>query len=210
MKLMKDQVDVVRMILDMKNDPDQGKVVKTLYETYLVLAEETKTLIEDLHSDQVPPPLVDIEPESPVMVEDPNKESRDHPKHLSFVKTTLMNCDDKEKMKYILLKSACEEGHLDVVKYLVQNGANIRANDDWVLNIASEHGHLEIVKYLVDGVFEGADVLSRQCLALREAVENGHSDIVKFLIEKGADVHIWEDMPLKWASERGNLDLVSS
>ena len=39
-------------------------------------------------------------------------------------------------------------GHLEVVKYLVENGANIHGRDDLAIRWASENGHLEVVKYL--------------------------------------------------------------
>jgi len=43
---------------------------------------------------------------------------------------------------------AAERGHLEVVKYLIENGANIHAADDYALRWAAYNGHLEIVKYL--------------------------------------------------------------
>ena len=45
----------------------------------------------------------------------------------------------------------CENGHLEIVKYLVENGANINEKNkdgDTPLICASINGHLEIVKYL--------------------------------------------------------------
>jgi hypothetical protein len=53
------------------------------------------------------------------------------------------------------LQWAAEEGHLDIVKYLVLTGANVRADNDRALRVAFNEGHLEIIKYLV---LNGADV----------------------------------------------------
>ena len=43
---------------------------------------------------------------------------------------------------------ASEDGHLDIVKYLVEHGANIHFNN--ALSWALEYGHLDVVKYLVN------------------------------------------------------------
>jgi FOG: Ankyrin repeat len=43
---------------------------------------------------------------------------------------------------------ASENGHLEVVQYLIEMGANIHADDDYALRWASEKGHLKVVDYL--------------------------------------------------------------
>ena len=50
---------------------------------------------------------------------------------------------------------AAFHGHLNVVKYLLRNGADIRAGNDSALRMAIINGHLKIVKYLVE---HGANV----------------------------------------------------
>ena len=47
------------------------------------------------------------------------------------------------------LNKACKYGKLNIIKYLISQGANIRADDDWAVVWASYNGHLETVKYLV-------------------------------------------------------------
>ena len=39
-------------------------------------------------------------------------------------------------------------GHLEIVKYLVAQGADVRAKDDYALCWAASNGHLEVAKYL--------------------------------------------------------------
>ena len=46
------------------------------------------------------------------------------------------------------LFEACKIGDLETVKFLAENGADIRAQDDTPIFFASTNGHLEIVKYL--------------------------------------------------------------
>lgn len=46
------------------------------------------------------------------------------------------------------LRWASARGHLDIVKYLIEHGANIHAGNDLALHLASHYEHLEIVEYL--------------------------------------------------------------
>ena len=43
---------------------------------------------------------------------------------------------------------ASRQGHLEVCKFLVANGADVRAGNDYALRRASRSGHLEISNYL--------------------------------------------------------------
>lgn len=43
---------------------------------------------------------------------------------------------------------AARNGHLEVVKYLHQNGADITADNNYAVRKAAANGHLEVVKYL--------------------------------------------------------------
>ncbi len=87
-------------------------------------------------------------------------------------------------------------GHLEVVKFLVENGANVNNNvaysagnskKDTALISASANGHLEVVKYLVEN---GASVNNGPHNALAMAAEEGHLAVVRYLVSQGADVKI--------------------
>jgi len=106
------------------------------------------------------------------------------------------------------LIEASENGHLEIVKYLLENGADVNqqveiegsgyeyedeeesiAYSYTALMDASENGHLEVVKYLIQN---GADVNTKDfkgCTALAQASDKGHIEIVKLLIKNGADVN---------------------
>ena len=55
---------------------------------------------------------------------------------------------------------------------------------------------------------KGADIHVYDDNALRYAVETNHTNMVKFLIDNGADVHIYDDLPLRLASQNGNLEMI--
>ena len=100
------------------------------------------------------------------------------------------------KAGFTPLMIAAARGHLHIVKYLIDNGADINAlsyNDDHVtpLILAAGSGHLDVVRYLVK---KGADVNKRGSIAndltpLMASVAGKNLDVVIFLVKKGADVH---------------------
>jgi len=71
--------------------------------------------------------------------------------------------------------NAAKNGHLEFVKYLVENGAKI---GDHAVGYASLYGHLDVVKYLIE---KGATIGDS---AVFNAAENGHLDVVKYLVDK--------------------------
>ncbi len=103
------------------------------------------------------------------------------------------------------LRWASNNGHLEVVKYLVGLDANIHTNDDLALIWASEEGHIEVVKYLV---WVGANIHAQNDGALILASQYGHIDVVKYLVGLGANIHTRNDAALRWANRFGHLDVV--
>ena len=86
---------------------------------------------------------------------------------------------------------------LKTIKWMIENGADVHANDDLALCRASTNGHLEVVEFLVKDEY-----------SLRYASENGHLEVVEFLVKNGADVHANDDLALCWASENDHLEIV--
>ena len=100
------------------------------------------------------------------------------------------------------LKVAVKNGHFNIIKFLVENGANVQ---DDVLGSAIWGGNLDIVKYLVN---HGADVHERNDLTLAWASSSGNLNIVKYLLDHGVDIHANDDMAISWASSQGHLNVV--
>jgi ankyrin repeat protein len=76
------------------------------------------------------------------------------------------------------LRWAVYEGHLETIKYLIEQGANVHADDDYALRWAVNTGHLEVVKCLIE---QGANIHAKDDLALQWAKGQGHPDVVKYL-----------------------------
>ena len=77
-------------------------------------------------------------------------------------------------------KYACYYGHIDVVKYLVQNiDIDVHARDEEGFRWACYYGHIDVVKYLVP---LGVDIHAKNEYGLMWAWWNGHIDIVRYLV----------------------------
>ena len=89
--------------------------------------------------------------------------------------------EDRRKIQYFYhspLTKTSENGHLEVVKYLVEQGADICVDSDQALRWASRNGYLKVVKYLVE---QGANIHARSEEALVFANMNGYLDVVDYL-----------------------------
>ena len=91
-----------------------------------------------------------------------------------------------------LVYASCS-GHTDVVKLLIEAGADVNKKDKknryTVLMVASSAGHTEVAKLLIEA---GANVNAQDKggnTALLDASWRGETEIVKLLIEGGADVN---------------------
>jgi ankyrin repeat protein len=85
---------------------------------------------------------------------------------------------------------ASEKGHVEVVKLLLDRGAEIDKQTFFTaLHLASYNGYVEVVKLLLD---RGAEI-DKQTFggtALHLASQNGHVEVVRILLQKGAASNI--------------------
>jgi ankyrin repeat protein len=103
----------------------------------------------------------------------------------------IINIRDKEN-DTALLKASQNCDAIDVVFFLLENGANINDRDlidQTPLIVASQHGCKSIVELLLKA---GSDINHKNQqgeTALLSAAQEGHIDVVKSLISAGADVN---------------------
>merc|ERR1712113_992837 len=121
-------------------------------------------------------------------------------------------CDEKYGLTPLMLASI--EGYLNIVKYLVEKGANVDAFDDknyTAMMHANANNRLEILKYLMEkGANVDAHNIEESTSSLILACNGGHLEVVKYLVEKGADVHARDslhDSTLMVACKVGHLEL---
>jgi ankyrin repeat protein len=110
--------------------------------------------------------------------------------------------------KYTALHMASENGHFDVIVYLMESGIFDDLSNSNVLMIAVENNHFAIVEYILSkkDIFGAkfCDINAHYDLALRTAIEKENFEMVRLLIEHGADVNVLDKMPIELASKLDN------
>lgn len=102
------------------------------------------------------------------------------------------------------LESAISAGNLEIVKILLNKGANIHQGREYPLTAAAKEGYQDIVKFLLDN---GANVNGRESDTIdpvQSAALGGCEKTVEFLLKQGAQV----GNALKCAIEKGHAKVV--
>lgn len=112
------------------------------------------------------------------------------------------------------LLAAARNGHLDVVQYLVEHGADINKRDNnrdkTPLTAAAFKGHADIIEYLLQHGAEINDQSINKWTALHDAAYIGCFECVKALVDHKADLHIRNERGESAAetARRGETDAV--
>jgi hypothetical protein len=77
-----------------------------------------------------------------------------------------------------VLRWAAEYGYIEIVKMLLELGSNPKINNSHPLQLAAGYGHIEIVKLLIPV----SDPTADNSFALRWAAGNDHIEVVKLLL----------------------------
>ncbi|KIX01363.1 uncharacterized protein Z518_09088 [Rhinocladiella mackenziei CBS 650.93] len=121
--------------------------------------------------------------------------SSGHSNQLTACRESNLYTGINEPVEYFgnALQAASSRGHPEVVKMLLDRGADVNAEGggfDNALQVASVEGHSEVVEMLLD---RGADMNAQgghYGNALQAASFDGHSEVVQMLLDRGADVNI--------------------
>ena len=108
--------------------------------------------------------------------------------------------------KNLALELASKYGKLELVKYLVEHGADIKIHYSESLIQASKNGHLPVVEYLVK---HGANITAHDNIALQLASARGHLPVVEYLVRHGGDVTANNYEPLKAAYRNKHFPVIN-
>jgi hypothetical protein len=162
--------------------------ILAIFDRHLIVEFEPETMLQLINSDIQ---LILNKQTKMTLLEsntnDINGLSDDQKKYL---KKLLIDMDDLQNAFKNDQQKFLVENNL-AIRYLHQNGLDLRFNEDWLFGWAAEYGKLEIVKYLVE---HGIDINektkhgSSRGYALRWSYKKGHRNVVEYLLSKGANV----------------------
>jgi len=102
------------------------------------------------------------------------------------------NVNKRESHGLSPLMGAAAGGHPDVVKYLLDHGAEVNVtNDQWQtpLMLAALSGNLECVTLLLNAGAKTDEKARGGATVLGFAVATGHLEVVKLLVQHGVDIN---------------------
>ncbi|KAI5479290.1 CDK inhibitor PHO81 [Pseudohyphozyma bogoriensis] len=115
------------------------------------------------------------------------------------------------------LSLACQFGHEDIARLLLQRGAKILPNPAgyYPQHLAAREGHAGVLRLLVEATrgFSGIDVPDKysQATPLHHAASEGHTESVNVLLKAGSNVHAKDEFrktPIHYAAWQGHIDVI--
>ncbi len=199
--------------------------------TKLLLDNKAKTNLKSIHSDGVmhvalkewQDSIVDLLMSYNVKLNNVSKEQYEivqavKANSLKNLKRTLKSnlVNSKDASGTPILITAASNGNLDIVKYLLQNGADINNMNPvghTALNRAVFFGNEEMAHFLIA---QGADVAKTDdrfmLPPLIAAIRKNRNELAKVLIEKGASINALDGIngmtPIMWAAGYENKEIV--
>ena len=112
------------------------------------------------------------------------------------------------------LHEAAINGHGEIVKHLIQMGADPNKLSKWrelPMTMAAEEGHENVVRVFLDQGVDPDKADGYGLTALQRAAAEGHTNVVRMLLQAGAEVdksdYITRDTALHCAAESGFDDV---
>ena len=128
----------------------------------------------------------------------------------SIISKDRTKIDEKNEHGNTFLHLAADNGNIEVLKYLVSQGANVNVKDNYgrtPLQVAVNKNNLEMVEYLIS---HGADVNVKDSFSkspLHDAASIGNIETVQILISHGAQINAKDKInktPLHHSVEKGH------
>ncbi|KAJ3256459.1 hypothetical protein HK103_005457 [Boothiomyces macroporosus] len=126
--------------------------------------------------------------------------------HYSLIQKLVPFKPDFSASNYAI-QLACEHGHLEIAKLLIEQcNSDPAENDNYPLIYASMNGHFHVVEYLFT---KNTDPSADQNAAIRYAAKNGHLNIVQLLLnDKRVNPADKDNYAIQLAAQYGHIEIV--
>lgn len=94
----------------------------------------------------------------------------------------------------------------EIIRELIEAGANVHANDDEALRWAASNGNVKLVNLLIEA---GANIYANNDEALEQAVKYGHIEVVRSLIKAGTSCHVCDNETRQRMAKSGYAEAVN-
>jgi len=123
-------------------------------------------------------------------------------RNMEIIKFLVMKGADVRYCNDKGLRTASMSGDVEIVKYLHENGADIHAEREESLILSSIHSRVEVFKYLTE---KGADMTAQSSFAI---ICSNDLEIIKHIVKMGGDIHAREDELLMRMVDCGYMVIV--
>jgi len=115
-----------------------------------------------------------------------------------------ISLNDVNKALYI----ACHKGYLDIMKWLLIEGADIHHENEKCFITACSSGKINIVKYLIENDF-AINIHANNEKAFKDSYYNGHLEIIELLMSLNDKPYIHDnnDEAFSFVCVQGHLDI---
>ncbi len=125
--------------------------------------------------------------------------------HINIVKLLLEHGANQSADNDWALRWACDGGKIDVVELLLKAGSQVHYDNDWAIRCSAGKGYIKIVELLIE---YGGDIHSNNEECLLESVVRGHLEMLQFLYKNGGDININDGKLLGLAIEKNHIEIV--
>ena len=134
-----------------------------------------------------------------------SNKSKDNLEFIEFVKYLLDNGADISANNHRIIKLAANNNLLDLFKLLQEYGANIHVDDEYPLRKSCYLCNENIIKYLLEN---NADVHAKNDYCLRCVAEIGEAELVELLLQHGANVCVGNNILFKYAVKNSDIESI--
>ena len=133
--------------------------------------------------------------------------------HVECMDTLLIECQERKDLLcppiMSLSKTCVDENHINLTRFLAENGADINEDNGEPLLTAAKHGNIKAAHYLIEHGAEVNQIDAEGNTPLLHACKNSNLQMVDLLLNWNASPNIGEgETPLTVACKTGDIDIV--